>query len=250
MKIKLSIIGAALAALVAQPALADPCGAVLCLSTNKTAPHQCKEHVDGYFSIKVKRKPCRKCGEVFDPGATAIKRYREVMDKCDGARQKDKDYVNATYGTMEYSPFDYVIVDDKGNEQGYSQDSLMNVQETRTLTCSEAVQTQAYGGKIPEPTRAAKAVPNGYQLTDYNGNVVAVANSGFADRPLHTEQSNQWPYGNTVVYGYAIEARTITKTTGQGKVVSVTEWAPTKTNDCTMSTPEAYQPPYVQNYSN
>lgn len=247
MKLKISLIAAALAALAAPPAMADPCGAVLCLSTNKTAPYQCKGHVDEYFNIKVYVKPCKKCGEVFDPGATAAKRYREVMDKCTEARQKDKDYVNATYGTLERSPFDYVNVDDKGNETGYNQVSLMDVTEQRTLSCPEAAQTQAYGPKIAEPTWQAKAVPNGYQLLDGNGQVAAVANGGYADGPLYVDQSSGW--GGTTIYGAVLETRTITKTTGQGKVVNVTEWKATKTNSCKMADPSAFQAAYVQSDS-
>lgn len=102
-----ALVVAALA--TAQPAMAgEPCGAVMCLSHNDTAPHQCKDHVDGYFSIRVYRSQKKK--RIFDPGATAIKRYQEVMDKCDGAKQSDKDRINAKYGMLEYSPFDYIVV--------------------------------------------------------------------------------------------------------------------------------------------
>ena len=87
--------------LASQVKAGEPCGAVLCLSNNETAPWECKEAVDGYFDIRVYRK--RK----FDPGATSIKRYQEVMDKCDGAQQSDKDRINAKYGTLEHSPFTF-----------------------------------------------------------------------------------------------------------------------------------------------
>ena len=99
-----SLWGLSLAAMLSsQPALAgDPCGAVMCLSANATAPHECKDYVDGYFEIRVYRHRHR-----FDPGATAAKRYREVMDKCDGARQEDKERINAKYGTLEHSPFSF-----------------------------------------------------------------------------------------------------------------------------------------------
>lgn len=95
----------AVALATAQPAMAEPCGAVLCLSNNELAPHECKDHVDGYFSIRVYHTVHRK--KVFDPGATAAKRYKEVFDKCDGARQSDKDRINAKFGTLKNSPFQF-----------------------------------------------------------------------------------------------------------------------------------------------
>jgi hypothetical protein len=86
----------------------DPCGAVLCMSHNDTAPHECKDYVDEYFDIRVyRRKHGRK---VFDPGATSMKRYAEVMEKCEGARQEDKDRINAKYGKLEHSPFEFYVV--------------------------------------------------------------------------------------------------------------------------------------------
>lgn len=88
-----------------QVAFADPCGAVVCMSHNETAPWQCKDHVDSYFNIRVYRS--HKHHRIFDPGATAIKRYQEVMEKCEGARQEDKDKINAKYGMLEYSPFSF-----------------------------------------------------------------------------------------------------------------------------------------------
>lgn len=89
--------------LLAPTALAgDPCGAVMCLTQNALAPHECKDHVDGYFDIRVYRHRHR-----YDPGATAAKRYREVLDQCDGARQVDKERINAKYGTLEHSPFSF-----------------------------------------------------------------------------------------------------------------------------------------------
>lgn len=96
-----ALVGMALLAL-SQASLADPCGAVMCLSTNKTAPEQCKGHVDGYFNIRVYHKHHH-----YDPGATAAKRYAEVLEHCQDARQEDKDYVQATYGPLEYYPFEY-----------------------------------------------------------------------------------------------------------------------------------------------
>lgn len=89
--------------LVTQIAIAgDPCGAVMCLTQNATAPHECKDHVDGYFNIRVYDDEHR-----YNPGATAAKRYREVMDKCEGAQQSDKERINAEYGTLEHSPFSF-----------------------------------------------------------------------------------------------------------------------------------------------
>lgn len=232
-------------------ALADPCGAVLCLSTNKTAPHQCKEHVDGYFSIKVKRKPCRKCGEVFDPGATAAKRYTEVMDKCDGARQQDKDYVNGLYGTMEYSPFDYVNVDEKSGEStGYSDDSLKKTVETRYVTCAQAAGNPAYSGMVGTPTAAAKQIPDGSVLVDEGGAPVQVIN-GWTNHVLGYDQSQGggiWGQG-TPIYGFAVETRTVTTTVGQGKWVSETDWAASKTSNCVMNNPWTYWQ-QIQNANN
>lgn len=90
---------------VCGPAAADgdPCGAVMCLSVNDSAPWQCGDHVNTYFNIRVYRGK----KHVFDPGATAAKRYSEVMDQCPDAEQSDKDKVNATYGTLEYFPFGF-----------------------------------------------------------------------------------------------------------------------------------------------
>ncbi len=87
---------------MSQPTIADPCGAVMCLAQNKSAPQECKGHVDEYFNIRVYRKRY-----IFDPGATAGKRYNEVLNNCSDARQEDKDYVSAKYGTLEHYPFDY-----------------------------------------------------------------------------------------------------------------------------------------------
>lgn len=237
----------ALFALSAPVAMADPCGAVLCLSTNKTAPHECKSHVDGYFSIKVKYKPCKKCGEVFDPGATSAKRYSEVMDKCDGARQQDKDYVNGLYGTMEYSPFDYVNVDSSsGQSTGYSADSLTQVVETRYLTCAQAATMPAYSGMVGTPSTAALQLPEGAILTDNGGQQVQIS-GGWANHVIATDNSNGW--GGTPVYGFAVETRTLTKTSGQGVVVSETDWSATKTSNCQITDPYSYWQQYNMAYN-
>ena len=241
-------IAAIFGALAAVPAFAEPCGAVLCLSTNKTAPHECKGHVDGYFSIKVRVKPCKKCGEVFDPGATSAKRYREVMDKCDGARQKDKDYVQATYGMMEYSPFDYVNTDSKGNSTGYSDDSLMKVTETRYLTCADAAGDSKYSSQVKTPTAAALQVPDGsVQYDNATGQIIAQASGGYANHSLATDNSNGW--GGAPIYGFATETRTITKTTGQGVVTNTTDWAATQTYSCTISDPNSFTFTQQNNYT-
>jgi len=237
---------------IAAPAFADPCGAVLCLSTNKTAPHQCKEHVDGYFSIKVRVKPCKHCGEVFDPGATAAKRYSEVMDKCDGARQQDKDYVNGMYGTLEYSPFDYVNVDEKSGEStGYSSDSLTNTVESRYVSCGEAASNPAYSGMVGTPTAAAKQIPDGSVLVDASGAPVQVV-GGWTNHVLAYEQSQGgdiWGQGGTPIYGFAIETRTVTTTSGQGKFISSTDWSATKTSNCVMSDPSSFWQQIQYSYS-
>jgi TrbM protein len=93
-------------AVTSTPAFAlDPCAAVLCLSSQKTAPQECKEEVEDYFEIRVYYRHHHK--RHFDPGATATKRYKKVLDKCPEAEKKDKDNINAMYGTLEYSPFKY-----------------------------------------------------------------------------------------------------------------------------------------------
>ena len=229
-------IAAIFGALAAVPAFADPCGAVLCLSTNKTAPHECKGHVDGYFSIRVYTGGKH---SHYDPGATSAKRFREVMDKCDGARQQDKDYVQATYGMLERSPFDYVNTDSKGNSTGYSEDSLMKVTETRYLTCADAAGNPKYTGQVKAPTYAALQVPDGsLQYDNATGQVIAQASGGYANHYLGTDNSNGW--GGTPIYGFAVETRTITKTTGQGVVTNTTDWAATQTYSCTISDPYSF----------
>lgn len=91
------------ASLLPQAAVAgDPCGAVMCLTQSATAPHECKDHVDGYFKIRVYDD-----GHRYNPGATSAKRYREVMEQCKEARQSDKDRIQAKYGTLEHAPFSF-----------------------------------------------------------------------------------------------------------------------------------------------
>ncbi|MDY0270413.1 TrbM/KikA/MpfK family conjugal transfer protein [Trichloromonas sp.] len=103
---KKRILGALLISAVAAPAFAlDPCAAVLCLSQRKTAPHECRDEVKDYFKIRVYRE--RHSRTYFDPGATAAKRYKKVMDKCPDAEQRDKDNISAMYGSLEYSPFTF-----------------------------------------------------------------------------------------------------------------------------------------------
>lgn len=80
----------------------DPCGAVMCLSQNKSAPQQCKGEVDDYFNIRVYHARHK-----YDPGATEARRYSEVTSRCSDARQEDKDFVQATYGTLEHYPFSF-----------------------------------------------------------------------------------------------------------------------------------------------
>ena len=100
-------IAATLTVLATTQVRADPCGAVLCLSTNDAKPWECKEHVDEYFNIREYAKPCKKCKVAFDPGRTAQSRYRKVMNQCKDAKQVDKDRINAAYGTIEYNPFKF-----------------------------------------------------------------------------------------------------------------------------------------------
>jgi hypothetical protein len=80
----------------------DPCGAVMCLTQNATAPHACKDHVQGYFDIRVYDD-----GHRYNPAATAAKRYREVMNRCEGATQSNKERISAKYGSLEHSPFSF-----------------------------------------------------------------------------------------------------------------------------------------------
>lgn len=218
----------AVSSLLAAPAFADPCGAVLCLSTNKMAPWQCKGHVDEYFNIKVSMKPCKKCGEVFDPGATAAKRYSEVLQKCPDARPVDRDSVSALYGTLQYSPFDYIGTDDKGNSTGYVASSLTTITERRYLTCSEASSTY----NLATPTADALSIPDG--TTAWVDGTQVVAGSGFQNWPLFDEN------GQLVQFGFGIETREVTKTTGQGTVTNVTDWKATTTHSCTISQPSLF----------
>lgn len=92
-----------LAVVFSDAALAgDPCGAVMCLSQNKSAPQQCKGQVDDYFNIRVYHARHK-----YDPGATAARRNSEVTSRCSDARQEDKDFVQATYGPLEYYPYGF-----------------------------------------------------------------------------------------------------------------------------------------------
>lgn len=102
--ITLRILGTfALALTIPQVAHAgDPCAAVMCLSQNKSAPQQCKGQVDDYFNIRVYHARHK-----YDPGATAARRNSEVTSRCSDARQEDKDFVQATYGPLEYYPFGF-----------------------------------------------------------------------------------------------------------------------------------------------
>jgi hypothetical protein len=233
------VVVSALSAMAA-PASADPCGAILCLSTNKTAPHQCKEHVDEYFSIRVYHTVHKK--KVFDPGATAGKRYKESMDKCDGAEQKDKDYVNGLYGTLERSPWDYVDVEEStGESTGYSDDSLTKTVESRYVTCDQAANNPAYSGMVGSPTSAARQIPNGSVLVDEGGAPVQIM-GGWTNHVLGYDQSQGgglWGQG-TPIYGFAVETRTVTTTSGQGKWVSETNWTASKTSNCVMNNPMTY----------
>ncbi|CAG0904198.1 unnamed protein product [Darwinula stevensoni] len=83
------------------------CGILLCMSGEQdgVAPHECKPLVEAYFKIRVYKKGTFKTR--FDPIRTAHKRYAEVLESCDSAEQKDRDRVNAMFGTLEYSPFVY-----------------------------------------------------------------------------------------------------------------------------------------------
>jgi hypothetical protein len=103
MKKLLVVAVASLAAISSAPAFADPCGAVMCMSTNKFSPQECKGHVDEYFEIRVYHGK----KHIFDPPATAAKRYNEVLSQCEEARPEDREYVNAMYGPLEHSPFEY-----------------------------------------------------------------------------------------------------------------------------------------------
>lgn len=226
---KLAKLALAIAVLgsIATTASAEPCGAVLCLSTNETAPEECKGHVDGYFSIRQYYQPCKKCGMAFDAGGTAAKRMREVMDQCKEAKQIDKDKVNAKYGTLERSPFDYTTTNKDGSSGGYAASSLTKVKETRYYTCAEAAQMPAYSGKISRPSAAALAVPDGASTSV--GGMTVIAMGGYANWPLYDVD------GQFVQYGFVVESRTITKTTGQGKVTETTPWAAEKTYSCSIT---------------
>jgi hypothetical protein len=94
-------IAAALVALSTPVLAGDPCGAVLCMSQNTQAPHECKDHVDDYFKIKV-----RKHGK-FRPAETAQKRAATVLDKCEGIPAVDRERIHAKFGHLERSPFSF-----------------------------------------------------------------------------------------------------------------------------------------------
>ena len=105
-----SALTAALLAAVILPVAAEPCSAVLCLSTVPSAPFQCYPHVEEYFAIRVYTGwPNAR----FNAPATALAR-KPLLQACVGARQEDIDRETATYGPIEFSPFTYYVADDKG----------------------------------------------------------------------------------------------------------------------------------------
>lgn len=78
----------------------DICGVILCMSgSNSVAPHECKPYVETYFKVRVYKR------HRFRPIPTAIKRYDQVLNRCPDAEPRDRDRINAMFGTLEYSPF-------------------------------------------------------------------------------------------------------------------------------------------------
>jgi hypothetical protein len=220
------------------PVMADPCAAVICLSTNKLAPQECKNDVDGYFSIRVYTVHCYKCSAVYDPPATAAKRYSDVMDQCTGARKVDKDNVNAMYGMLEYSPFDYTITGSDGKSAGYAAVSLTKGTETRYLTCSDAAGMPAYASMIQSPSPDALAIPDGWQAS--MGGTTVTAIGGYANWPLLDAT------GTFVQNGFIVETRSVTKTIGSGTVTDAGDWtASSSPNNCKISDPTIFSAPYV-----
>lgn len=154
MKKLLSIL-AATALLIAQPAsAADPCGAVLCLSTISSVPSQCGPHINDYFSIRVYIKKKKK--KIFVPDATAAKRLSEILEKCDGAPPDDVARITATYGPLEHSPFSFYNVaetkipsaddnDEKSTDSGSSKAS-----SGTTADISDYLLTKPFGNTKEE----------------------------------------------------------------------------------------------------
>lgn len=235
MRMKLLVTAILVAAGASGAAFAgEPCAAVLCLSTNKMAPHQCKSAVDDYFTIREYHRPCKRCGKVFDPGATAIKRLREVLEKCPDARDEDRDYVTATYGSLEYSPFDYIHVDEKsGDNAGYAEESKETATESRFFTCQQAASMPEYAARVglPDTNYPDQVIPT----EGLTGGVRI--EGGYVNQYLGTSGGEIVNGAKSAVveqYGYAVQQRTVQRTVGQHKILSAGDWKTTTTKDCSI----------------
>ncbi len=219
----------------------EPCGAVICLSANKTAPHQCKDAVDGYFSIRNYIKPCRGCGKVFDPGGTAVKRLQEVLDKCAEARDEDRDFVTATYGSLEYSPFDYIIVDEEsGDNKGYSADSKEKAVERRYLTCQEAAAWPELASKVKKDSYAGISglKPGDATIYGADNTVKGIISDGMMNLSLGTSGGELVDGKKTPIkeeYGFAVQERDVERTVAQHTILSAGPWRTVKTGNCSVA---------------
>jgi hypothetical protein len=105
MKKTLVVLVASLGVFASAPAFAEagPCAAIMCLSTGGSSPKECAKHIKSYFNIED-----TKHGK-FDSTRTAIKRAREVNNKCPDAKKEDVARVHAKYGGLHKSqnPFQF-----------------------------------------------------------------------------------------------------------------------------------------------
>lgn len=78
------------------------CAVVLCLSVDGAIPSACSPVVAPFFAIQVWKKV--KKSWVFDPVATAAKRFADVLSGCGEARSEDREFVNSAYGQLMNFP--------------------------------------------------------------------------------------------------------------------------------------------------
>lgn len=181
-------------------AAGDPCAAVLCLSHNDKLPWECKGAVDGYFDIREYFRPCKKCGWKFDPPQAAARRYREVLERCEGVEAKDREKIHALYGQMEYSPFEYAVTakSDSPAPSKVVEDEIKKTVTRVYYTCSGAAADPKWAGKIEKPSARAKAVPNGTRgkiwLNEYSS-VIVKAENGYLSWPLYDKDQTLHMYG-------------------------------------------------------
>lgn len=78
------------------------CAVVLCLSVDGAIPSACSAVVAPFFAIQVWKKV--KKSWVFDPVATAAKRFSDVLSQCGEARSEDREFTNSAYGQLMNFP--------------------------------------------------------------------------------------------------------------------------------------------------